>query len=858
MFDRLTTWVATCAVFLALAAPAAAQEISVSSTTASVGQAISIRYDIPETDPQPHYKLAFIPEGQAQIPTTHSIYRAGAGQWQLETPLDPGSYRAVLALASDHVALAEVSVQVVFAPTPGALTVEKDAALAHETVRVSVRVPEGRRYPSLWVGLFSLGTNTPSGGASIADERLAWGSIDRETGAAQLSMPRWPGVYELRLFERPNGPYVLDRARITVTVPPMPGVVTTDKEVYEAGETVTITVSPEAQLFSETWLELYQPGFEVSGGILRGRRLSWDWMNKQTRTWQLAAPADEGTYEVRLHEGGNREFRFQVAQTSFRVQVSPQPGAIKLTRTTFVIGERVEVPIGFDTTRGQYSPWVGLFDRTAAPTEGNAPRSVHRYEWHWVKNGGSATLTMPTWPGRYEFRLYDRGGRRYRLDTFEFEVVAPPLPEALALAKTEVDVGEAFTVTATLPAGRAYPDPYISITSIVAETSAGGAPRAEEPAQWNWVKSDTPVQFKGLPAVGRYKVRLYDRRTSGFLLDEEEFTVLVRPTPNAVTTDKDSYRTGEKIVVSVDLPAHRNLGSPFVSLHVDWGWGEGNAAMERHQMQFEWLRVGGGPYEFTAPSTPGSYELVATDRQYSGFELGRKKIEVVSDPANVIRINKRSFRPGETVRIQTRVPAGRGLYNPVVRLLRSSFVLEGGVLAVETPIKVHSVNQNAEVTFELTAPNEPGKYELRYCDRNSWFFVLDIEEFTVVADATPSTPREYARLTPMPGAGQVDPPRLTSAPATPATPTTPTTPTTPGAPTIQIESMTPQGMQVVRELTPGATFRVRVSYSPPPDEAPPTVSVAVTGGAAMTLPLRAESTPGVFVTDIIRVPVGGE
>ncbi|WP_050927498.1 hypothetical protein [Aestuariivita boseongensis] len=872
-----------------------AQQISIPAQVVNVGQDFPIQYDIPETQPQRSYKLAIIPEGARTIPNGYSLYSPGPGVWRARAPLEPGDYRAVIALQDGDTPFQTIPFKVVFQPIPGAIRVSRTEVLSGESVSVNVSVPKNRHYPDLWVGLFELGRNMEEGGASVGDERRKYNRVGTDGRVGDLVMPRPAGEYELRLFDRSDGPYVLDRVRITVKLPPQPGVISLNKDTFEVGETVRVTVSSEASLNFSPWVGVFWPGDaeQKRPEVMR----EWDWLDKEARTWEFRAPQWEGTYEVRLFEENRFDHRYETDRIVFTVVASPQPNAIRLEKRTFAPGEDVRVPVRYDTSRGQYSSWVGLFSIPRDQGEGNAPQTVHRIDWDWVKNGEAATLRAPVWPGEYEIRLYDRDGRRYLLDRQTIKVVVEPVPEALELSSRSLDLGQPFTVTARLPEGRAYPSPVVRVFRKDTDTAEGGAGITPEVVQWNWVRGADPVGFNGITRHGTYIVRLYDRGDYGFLLDEEEFEVAPRMPENAVSTNKTVYRTGEKIAITVALPANRVTSNTMVGLFVEPENREGHASAQRHRIDYAWIRPDQTRYELAAPSIVGSYHVLVLDRDNYGYELGRVAVQVISDGVDVMRISKRSFAPGEVIRIQTRIPPDRRLYSPQVRLMRSSFQMEGGVIGVEVPVRSRAVSASEGETFELTAPNAPGKYELRYYDRNAPWFILDIEEFMVQGDPGASAPREYVRLTPMPGEGRVTPAALPR-PATPGpvnageggdTPTsgdeaeapnapsegaddTGATPSenadaegdTSGAPAAEdaatpprliVEALTPAGMQPVTEIRPGDSFRVRVEYAKAPDSAPPSVSVSAAGGAAMELALRPSDQAGRFVTDVARIPL---
>ena len=888
---------ASIALWLITAGLAFGQQISIPGQVAEVGQLFPITFETPEADSPRNHTIQIVTGDGGRTMASFDIFGARTGVWNARAPMDPGEYRAVITQRDSTTPLQAFPFRVVFQPTPGALQVSRTQVESGGSVTVNVRVPDTRVYPNLWVGLFNLGRNIDPGGATIGDERLKYNAVNSEGSAGTVSLPRYPGFYELRLFDRQNGPYVLDRVRIEVTSPPQPGVISLNKDTFEVGERVRVTVSEDASLYFSPWVALFWPSDPQ--GTRPDTRRNWQWLNLEERVLDFVAPAEEGQYEIRLFDEGRTGINYHLDTVAFNVIASPQPDALKLEKTEFAIGEAINVSIQYDTARGQYSSWVGLFSKPAAATEGNAQQSVHRMAWNWIKNGEATALRAPLWPGEYEIRLYDRDGRRYILDRETITVTVPPTPDVLRLSSERLDLGEPFSVTAALPDGRAYPSPVVRIYYKVDGPSAGGAEYSSDVVQWNWIKSNEPVEFRGMNQPGTYVVRLYDRGDYGYVLDETEFVVEQRPLENALTTGKTAYRTGETISIRASVPDSRVFGSPIIELLQASGPYEGVAPVHRVREGYVWYQRGQADYSLQAPSTVGTFDVVFYDRQSYGYVLGRTQIQVYSDAADALRINKRSYAPGETIRVQTRIPPDRRLYSPQVRLMQSSFQLEGGVIGVEVPIQSRALNASEGETFDLQAPSAPGKYELRYYDRNNLFFILDIEEFEVTGGRSSDARRQYVRLSPMPGESQFTPAALprssttspdpdapgadttddTAEPSTaedttdpsntggdtPGTDTADTTGDTPGetpadaptssTPRLFVEALTPAGMQPVTQISPGDSFRVRVTYADPPQDQPPSVSVSAAGAAALDLPLRRDEAPGSFVTDIARVPV---
>src|SRR5690606_7768975 len=174
------------------------------------------------------------------------------------------------------------------------------------------------------------------------------------------------------------------------------------------------------------------------GAAIADRRIAWHRV-KDGDIATFTAPSLPGEYEVRLYD--RDEARYILDQRKIAVYVDPTPGALSLSKRTFVVGEAITLSVDLPEGRYLSYPWVGLFD-PSREVSGGAERARVRLAWERVSRDGTITFQAPNVPGHYEFRLYDRDGDGFVLDTITFDVVAPPVPGALSIEKDTYVVGE--------------------------------------------------------------------------------------------------------------------------------------------------------------------------------------------------------------------------------------------------------------------------------------------------------------------------------------------------------------------------------------------------------------------------------
>lgn len=854
-----------------------------------VGTEVGIGFDLPARDPFPRYELGIAPRGSDRFERREFYYAAGTGVTKMQVPTVPGLYDVILRQANGAV-VQSVPIEARFRPAPGALQLSASHVSAGEPVTVTARIPDGIWRSRPWIGLFETGRNA-AGGGSIPDERLRWEYLPNDGSPLTFRMPPWHGTYEIRLFDRQGGSYVLDRQQVTVIEDAAPGVMRADQEVYEIGSPITVTMALDKDRhFEDAWIGLYRKPRELDGGaLLQEVQVAWEWVNKTTMTTTFTAPNYVGEFELRLHPSGGSLPRVLDA-VSFRTRVTAQPGALALPKDSYVIGEAIAFPIEWQEGRYNGGAWVGLFDTEGDAMAGQAKRSLRRLAWEWVPRENPIRFTAPAWPGTYEFRLYDRNGRYYLIDRHQITVTARPAPGALSTPKRRYEIGERFTVTANLPENRYYGSTNVALWRLRDYQVEGGAEAGTEQVAWEWIKHDTPVAFTAPAWPGAYELRLYDRDSGGFILDTLELQVVAAPRPDALRLNKEVYAVGEEIVFTVNLPDNRYIGGARLVLdNVTETTNPDRAPLEHHNHGWTWVKRETTEYRLKAPTVQGTYLANLYDRDTDPVLLARQEFRVEVPQRDLVRIQRHSYQPGDKILVQTRRPEGLPLFGPVLRLYRSSHVLPGGGLSVEQPISTYRV-QPGETTVEVPAPSGPGKYEIRFYDRDSRFYILDIEEFEIIEAGLPLPRSGDLRLTPMPGEG-----RRTAAPIpggagaddAPASgetaakeDNTPDTDEMPPAnsgdggenvdpgekpsdtvltdlPGLVVLVMGRDGLTPARHLSPGQSFVLEARFDQPQSSDRLTAEVDL-GGGAIQVALRAEGGRTLYRSGVIRVPLTGE
>ncbi len=259
-------------------------------------------------------------------------------------------------------------------------------------------------------------TNAP-GGATDLLVLAATGSADTTylqsmTVGANVTTRSWtvtlqtPGTYEFRLLV--NSTTRAATSPVVTVTPPSTPVLTVSPSTVTAGQQVTMTLTGGLG-GSTDWLSFAPVGAPDNSYV----QFTWVGAGVTSRTWTLATPTTPGVYEFRLY----RQNSFVRLATSppVTVQAAAPP---TLTVSTTMAG--AGAPVTVTLTNGLGEPWDWM---SFAPV--GAPNNSY-VQFTYVGAGVKTrtwTVSMPSTPGTYEFRLF-RNGSFVRVAT------SPPVTSA--------------------------------------------------------------------------------------------------------------------------------------------------------------------------------------------------------------------------------------------------------------------------------------------------------------------------------------------------------------------------------------------------------------------------------------------
>jgi hypothetical protein len=295
-----------------------------------------------------------------------------------------GTYEFRYFLNAGYTRAATSPTVTVTGPPAPTLTVNTTTAVGGSAVTVTLTGGAGGAQD--WLALAAVGS------ANTTYVQWTYVGAGVTTRTWTVTMPSAGGTFEFRLFL--NGGYTLAATSPAITVtpgpPPPAPTLTVNATNVVAGASVTVTLTGGSG-GSLDWLALAVVGSPNTSYV------QWTYVGSgvTTRTWTVTMPPIGGTYEFRFFPAGG----YTLAAKSPSITVTgPPPPVLTVNTTTAPPGGSVTVTLANGV--GGSLDWLELSATTAPATS--------YLQWTWVGAGVTTrtwTVTMPTTPGTYEFRL---------------------------------------------------------------------------------------------------------------------------------------------------------------------------------------------------------------------------------------------------------------------------------------------------------------------------------------------------------------------------------------------------------------------------------------------------------------------
>ncbi len=538
----------------------------------------------------------------------------------------------------------------------------------------------GQTFAVTWQGPGGSGDYLATARADMApNERLTLTHTRKSEGnRAELVAPLRPGTYELRYVQAAGSNRILARREITVV--PVPATLAFDTPA-EAGATLPVTWQGPARQISGggDYIAVAEPGMrpsdEVTYSFVR---------NSEANVIAVDMPTTPGTYELRYILNGPQK----VVLAAEPLEVVPVMARLSYEGPTRAGGKLLVTWEG----PGGNNDYLAI----AEP----GMRATNEVTYRFVKNsdGNVLEIDLPTTPGTYELRYIQRGNEKKILAAEP--LVVEPVSASLAFA-SPAQAGGKLAVTWEGPGGGDY--------LAIAEPGM----RAANEVTYRFVKnSDGNVLEIDLPTTpGTYEVRYIQRGNEKKILAAEP--LVVEPV-SASLEFASPAKIGSALVVTWDGPSdadYLTIAKPGMAVN--------------NEVTYAYLRNSEGKQlRIEVPSTPGTYEV-----RY--IQKGNERKILAAEPLVVEPVSA-------SLTFRNDAPAGGALVVTWQGPGNASFA-NSDYIAVAMPgsppsnKETHAYVKNGQGdVVEITLPDTPGTYELRYVLNAREDRVLAAEPLNVV------------------------------------------------------------------------------------------------------------------------------
>lgn len=343
-----------------------------------------------------------------------------------------------------------------------------------------------------------------------------------------------------------------------------------------------------------------------------------------TRTWTVTAPSTAGIYEFRFYRAGG--FVRSATSPSVTVTVPAQP-ELAVSTTSVPTGQSVTVTL--TNGQGGNTDWLS-FGATGA---GDSAYLQFVYVGAGVTTR-TWTVTAPSTPGTYEFRLFKQGSF-VRLATSPTVTVTGPPPPAPTLSVNLTSVGPGASVTATLANGTGG----ATDTIVLAATGSPDTTYLQSVSVGTGVVSRTWAVT--MPTtVGTYEFRLL---VNGAKVATSPVVTVQLLAPQ-LTVSASSVTAGQPVTVTLT----NGLGG-----NQDWLAFALTTSPDNTYVQFVYVGAGVTTRTWTinTPATAGSYEFRLFQNGTFTRLATSPTVTVQAAPGPVLTVSTQTATPNASVTV---------------------------------------------------------------------------------------------------------------------------------------------------------------------------------------------------------------
>jgi outer membrane protein OmpA-like peptidoglycan-associated protein len=230
--------------------------------------------------------------------------------------------------------------------------------------------------------------------------------------------PLKPGSYDFRLS---SGGKELASTTFRVIVPQYNPKLTLQKTSFMPGDKIELGFKVDQPLPKGAWIGLIPSDVPHGSEVTNDQHdLTYQYVEEKTSgTFTFAAPDQSGSYDLRLNDSDSSGT--EIASVTFTVGEIKKEGTLKLSKTSFLPGEQIELTFTASDTLPR-SAWVGMIpSKVEHGKEDVNDKYDIQYQYVEKKTSGKMMFTAPPENGSYDFRLNsdDSGGIEITSVTFQ-------------------------------------------------------------------------------------------------------------------------------------------------------------------------------------------------------------------------------------------------------------------------------------------------------------------------------------------------------------------------------------------------------------------------------------------------------
>ncbi len=411
---------------------------------------------------------------------------------------------------------------------------------------------------------------------------------------------------------------------------------------------------------------------------------------------------------------------------------SASGGGMKLSisQTRYRIGQTISVQSETPTDEDWKMPHFAVF---------NEDGTRHTYFDLPKRGQGTKDFDGPITAGNYEIRAISTDD--VVLIRLPFQVIAVPTPGALSVNVKEPLIGTKLQVRVNAPKETFSRNPWVGMYAIDRESGRGPLRLAAQSIK----NLNSTVEFTLPNYSANLEFRLFDRDGGSYQLDALMLRSRAVSAPGSLKLSKKAFSIGEPVPVSLNVPEKVYLepnNNAWVGLYDVSRLQENQAnVLGPPRLSFHYVNSHQGSLTFDVPPMSGTYELRLYDR-YSGTLLLDAVRFTMSAKLASGSLTAASPKVNMGQKFTARLAVPDDIY--LDRWAHVSFhVVDGGAATRELAPRLgkqylpdqKTKGRNAELAF--TAPEYPGKFELRLYDRDNEGILLAYAPVEVVGKTAP-------------------------------------------------------------------------------------------------------------------------